>query len=103
MSGCAAKETPGPGTTNKLLDELPRVGAHPRDTCETQRLVAAQNSYVDTIREGTELIYKAPCDIDPKPAVKPAAKPAGVAAEIEAHKPAPRVPAVDAERARRTG
>jgi len=29
-----------------------------------QRAVAAQNSYVDSIRQKKEIVYRAPCDYD---------------------------------------
>lgn len=114
-SGCAGKETPGP-ETNKLLAELPRVTSSPRDTCQTQREIAAQNSYVDTIRDGTEKVYKPPCELDRKQAPKAAKPPALSAAEKEFHETMDaelrakstsgalkKPPSVDADRARRTG
>lgn len=128
MSGCAGSETLGPETSRPLAD-LPRVTASPRDTCQTQREIAAQNSYVDTIRDGTEKVYKPACELTPgakpKAAKSPALSsvpggrlPAGQSpgtkyrdAEREFHeamdaelreqkRPAP---AVDADRAKRTG
>lgn len=41
------------------------VEPSPKDTCETQRRVAAQSSRIDTTITGKEVVYKADC---PKPA-----------------------------------
>lgn len=46
--------------------------ASPADTCQTQREVAAQNSAIDTVLDGTEKVYKAACDM---PATRPKPKP----------------------------
>lgn len=79
LGGCAAKtETPLPATT-KVLDALPRVENSTKAPCRMQEQVAAQNSYLATIKAGKEIVYKAPCQTD-----KPA-------------------PAVDASRAKRVG
>lgn len=69
LPACAGNATPLPGTT-KLLDELPRVANSTAAPCRMQREVASQNSYLATIKEQREVIYKAPCDIDPKPAAR---------------------------------
>lgn len=54
--------------------------------------MAAQNSYLKTVETGKETVYKAPCDVDPKPAPAPKSAPAGKA---------PPTAEIDAERARR--
>lgn len=43
--------------------------------CRTQREIAAQNSYLDSVKEKKEVVYAAPCDTD-----KPKEAPAKVAA-----------------------
>lgn len=57
--------TPLPGTTD-LLDKLPKVANSTKAPCRMQREVAAQNSYLATVKEGKVVIYKAPCDVDRK-------------------------------------
>ncbi len=67
ISGCVGKETQLPATT-KLLDDLPRVANSTKAPCRMQREVAAQNSYVATIKAKKPVVFKAPCDVDePKP------------------------------------
>lgn len=65
LPACAELGTPLPATT-KLLDELPRVANSTAAPCRLQREIAAQNSYLDTIKTGKDTVYKAPCDIDPQ-------------------------------------
>lgn len=65
LPACAGTETPLPVTT-KVLDDLPRVQNSTKAPCWLQQQIAAQNSYVDTIRDGSERVYKAPCDVDVK-------------------------------------
>jgi len=47
-----------------VLDELPRVHNSTKAPCWLQEQIAAQNSYVDTIREKQEKVYRAPCKTD---------------------------------------
>ncbi|MBK8161544.1 MAG: hypothetical protein IPK59_23305 [Rhodospirillaceae bacterium] len=63
LAGCAQTETPLPGTS-KLLDELPRVQNSTKAPCWMQEQVAAQNSYVDSIKAKKEVVYQAPCKVD---------------------------------------
>jgi hypothetical protein len=65
LAGCADRETQLPATI-KILDDLPRVENSTKAPCWQQRQIAAQNSYVDTIRDKQARIYKAPCDVDGK-------------------------------------
>lgn len=65
MSGCAGQSTQLPGTT-RLLDELPRVANSRAAPCRMQKEVAAQNSYLASIKEKREVVYKAPCDVEPE-------------------------------------
>lgn len=69
IQGCAGLSTQLPGTT-KLLDDLPRVENSTKSPCWQQRQVAAQNSYLATIKEARATVYKAPCDLAPKVASK---------------------------------
>lgn len=64
LAGCAGQtETPLPATT-KVLDELPRVQNSTKAPCWMQEQVAAQNSYIDTIKAKRETVYQAPCKVD---------------------------------------
>ena len=65
MGACADPSTLLPGTT-KLLDDLPRVNNSPKSPCWQQEQIAAQNSYLATIKEKRDVVYKAPCAVDPK-------------------------------------
>lgn len=60
----------------QIFDPVPNYTKAP---CEHQRKWAAHNSKVATLREGHEVVYKAPCDVPkptaPKPATPPAADP----------------------------
>jgi hypothetical protein len=73
LPACADNVTQLPATT-KLLDELPRVSNSTLAPCRLQKEVAAQNSYVDTIKTKAPapIVYKAPCEIDKKPTTTPA-------------------------------
>ena len=73
LPACGGKETPALGTT-KLLDELPRVSNSTAAPCRMQKEVASQNSYLATIKEQREVVYKAPCEVD-KPQVVAVSKP----------------------------
>ena len=39
-----------------------------KSPCWQQEQIAAQNSYVDAIKTRKDVVYKAPCKVDPKPA-----------------------------------
>ena len=73
LPACAASETQLPATT-KILDGMPRVHNSETAVCRLQKEIAAQNSYVDTVLTKREIVYKAPCEIDPKKAVRVAGK-----------------------------
>ncbi len=60
LPGCADSVTPALGTI-KLLDDLPRVQNSTKAPCWLQMQIAAQNSYVDSIKFKGERVYKAPC------------------------------------------
>jgi hypothetical protein len=61
--------------TTKVIDDLPRVSNSPVAPCWQQRQVAAQNSYLATVRVGVETVYAAPCDVDkPTPGAMAQAK-----------------------------
>lgn len=61
--------------TSAILDDMPRVQNSTSAPCWQQEQIAAQNSYVDTIKGGKEVVYSAPCKTD-----KPKEAPAKVAA-----------------------
>lgn len=56
-----------------MLDELPRVQNSTKAPCWMQEQVAAQNSYIDTIKAKKETVYQAPCKVD-KPKIAEARK-----------------------------
>ena len=47
---------------------MPRVANSPKSPCWQQDQIAAQNSYVDSIKGKKEVVYKAPCRVDQKTA-----------------------------------
>jgi hypothetical protein len=50
---------------------MPRVDNSTKAPCWQQKQIAAQNSYVQSIKLQKEVVYKAPCEIDkPKPEPK---------------------------------
>ena len=64
LAGCGqGTSTPLPATT-KLLDELPRVSNSAKSPCWQQEEIAAQNSYVESIKQKKEVVYRAPCKVD---------------------------------------
>jgi hypothetical protein len=48
-------------TSLGAADAFRPIKASKRDTCATQRQIAAHNSVYDTIRSGKEVVYKAHC------------------------------------------
>ena len=44
---------------------MPRVENSAKAPCWQQRQIAAQNSYVETVKAGKETVYAAPCDLKP--------------------------------------
>jgi hypothetical protein len=62
-SGCAGGAIQLPGTT-KLLDDLPRVDNSTTASCRLQKQIAAQNSYLASIKAKKRVVYKAPCEVD---------------------------------------
>lgn len=72
LTACAGNGTPLPATT-RILDDLPRVANSTKAPCRLQKEVAAQNSYLDSIKGQREIVYKAPCEVD-KPQVASAEK-----------------------------
>ena len=70
-SGCAGDAIQLPGTT-KLLDDLPKVQNSSKAPCWQQKQIAAQNSYLATIKAKKTVVYHAPCLVDPPvPTEKP--------------------------------
>lgn len=65
IPACADPSTQLPGTSIQL-DKLPRVDNSREAPCWQQKQVAAQNSYIDTIKSNKEAVYKAPCEVEPK-------------------------------------
>lgn len=60
--------------TSSILDKLPTVENSPKAPCWQQRQIAAQRSYIASVREDKEVVFGAPCDVDAKTAPKSAPK-----------------------------
>lgn len=71
-----ACETLTPSLTNGgALAAFKNIPNSPKAPCEMQKAVAEHNSRLDTLRNGKEVVYKAPCQIDkPSPASEPEPK-----------------------------
>lgn len=61
-----------PISAKQFARNVPRVKPDPDDTCQTQRNVAKQDAYLDSIIDGKERIYKADCDLPKKKKKVPA-------------------------------
>lgn len=72
----AACETPTLSLTNGgALAAFKNIPNSARAPCDMQKAVAEHNSRLDTLRNGKEVVYKAPCQIDkPRPASEPEPK-----------------------------
>lgn len=57
-----------------LLDNLPRVDNSPDAPCWMQIQTAAQNAYIAGIKQGREVVFKAPCQVMPPKDKKVASK-----------------------------
>jgi hypothetical protein len=66
LAGCSLSETPLP-ETSVLLERLPVVENSTKSPCWQQRQIAAQRSYIASVKEKREIVYRAPCDVDPAP------------------------------------
>jgi hypothetical protein len=49
---------------------MPKVANSTNSPCWQQEQIAAQNSYLDTIKSGKEKVYQAPCKAQQKVAAK---------------------------------
>ena len=70
LAGCAALGTPIPSTKQGLLNSFKPIRNSAKAPCEMQRDVAAHNSVYDSLQNGREVIYKAPCDLTRKTEVR---------------------------------
>jgi hypothetical protein len=61
VAGCTGYPT---GTdSKKVADAIGTIKPSRKDTCETLKQVAEQTSKIETIKQGKEIVYKAPpCD-----------------------------------------
>ena len=59
LAGCAGKSIPAIGTS--VLDDLPEVENSRQSPCWQQKQIAAQRSYIDTVKSGKQQVYKADC------------------------------------------
>lgn len=51
-------------TSESALRAFKPIPNSTRAPCVMQRAVAAHNSAYDTLQQGREVVYKAPCDVD---------------------------------------
>lgn len=69
IPACADPSTQPPATST-LLDKLPRVENSRSSPCWQQQQIAKQNSYLDTLKNNKETVWKAACDVEKKVAKK---------------------------------
>lgn len=62
LGACA---TPISVSTDSSLQSFKPIQASPKDTCETQKQVAAHNSAYDTLKQGKQVVYTASCSVAP--------------------------------------
>lgn len=70
----AACATPINVATDSSLQSFKTIQASPKDTCETQRQVAAHNSVYDSLKGGKQVVYVAPCESQPTTAAAKATR-----------------------------
>lgn len=70
LVGCATQTIPV--TDTGALEALPPIKYH--DYCSAQKGIAEHNSRWETLKTKTPTVYKAPCDLDPKPEPKKVAR-----------------------------
>ncbi len=63
----AACSTPTPPPVDTSLTSFKAIGYSTRDTCPTQKEIAAHNSVYDTLKTGKLTVYRAPCEGKSKP------------------------------------
>lgn len=61
-------------TSDASLKAFKPIQAHEKDTCETKRQVAEHNSAYDTLKQGKQVVYVAPCESQPTTAKAAQAK-----------------------------
>lgn len=59
LAGCSTPTLP---PTDVSLSAFKSIGYSTRDTCDTQRQIAAHNSVYDTLKTGKDTVYQAPCE-----------------------------------------
>jgi len=52
-------------STDSSLQSFKVIQSSPKDTCETQKQVAAHNSVYDTLKGGKAVVYTASCESAP--------------------------------------
>ena len=67
LQACVGSSTLIPLTTKGALDSFKPIANSGKAPCKMQRDVAAHNSAYDSLKSGREVVYKAPCDLKPKP------------------------------------
>lgn len=69
LSGCRlfGGDSPLPiAIDSSIIDRMPRVSPSRRDTCETQKQIARQESYIQTIQAQKDVVVVARCGEAPK-------------------------------------
>lgn len=64
LGGCSLFKADSPLPTAidpSVLNQLPRIEPSRRDTCETQKQVARQESYIKTVQQKREVVVVAAC------------------------------------------
>lgn len=67
LAGCAGSATPTLLTEAGALGAFRALPNSARAPCVMQRAVAEHNSAYDSLKQGREVVYKAPCDVDKPP------------------------------------
>lgn len=58
LTACATPTPPA----DVAVQSFRAIGYSVRDTCTTQREIAAHNSVYDTLKTGKAVVYQAPCE-----------------------------------------
>lgn len=57
-----------------VLNQLPRIEPSKRDTCETRKMIARQESYIQTVQKQREVLVTANCSDQGAPSEKVASR-----------------------------
>jgi outer membrane PBP1 activator LpoA protein len=62
LPGCLTLTQTDDAAPDTSLRSFKPITSSTRDTCQTQREIAAHNSVYDSMKAGKAVIYQAPCD-----------------------------------------